>query len=146
MEARLVYVCINFLLIKSLYHRLVSLCSQRRTKSHSCSAPRIFTCSSNSLSSSKSVDNFLSAIVLQCALLLRPHNQFALGFNLFIYLVVFRLLWPVVVENRRHLLTSSGLVKFFSHHSDDFFTATEITARTVLAFCFGQMAYFTLVS
>jgi len=95
---------------------------------------------------SKSVDNFLSGIVLTSALLLRPHNQFALGFNLFIYLIVFRLLWPIVVENRRHLLKSNSLFSFFSHQPDDLLTSTEITARTVLAFWFGQMAYFTLVS
>ena len=88
----------------------------------------------------------MAAVILLSALLLRPHNHFALGLNLFIYLVVFRLLWPVVVENRRQLLETSSLFAFFSRQADVFLSSAEIAARTVLAIWFGQMAYFTLVS
>ena len=148
MESRLVYFCIGSLLAKSLFHRLVSPCSQKtRTKAYLCSSSKLCACFKNtSVSMSKSVDCFLAAIALLCALLLRPHNQCALGFNLFLYLIVFRLLWPVVVENRRHILNTNSLVLLFSRLPDDLLTSTEITARTVLAFWFGQMAYFTLVS
>ena len=147
MEARLVYLCIGLLLLKSIYHRLVLPCTnKKRSKSHTCSAPRICGCSNISSEMRKSVDCFTSAVVLLSALLLRPHNHWVLACNLFIYIIIFRLLWPVVVENSRLLSKSSSLIQLFTEHREDFFSSFELVARVVLAFWFGQMSFFTLVN
>ena len=145
-EARFSYLCIGLLLLKSLYHRLTSICSKRekKSKSRSCSAPRICSLTNYSLSMCKSVDCFFVSVALLSSLLLRPHNQCVLAFNLFIYIVLYRLLWPVVVENQQHLLNYEFPLLFLDH-SEFELTSVMLVARVVLACWFGQMAYFTLV-
>ncbi|XP_076823896.1 GPI ethanolamine phosphate transferase 2, catalytic subunit-like isoform X1 [Clavelina lepadiformis] len=143
-EAQIVYLTIGLLLIKMLYHCLFQICdpSRKRTRTHSCTVPGICPCLPPK-SNGKSLDCLQCAVVILSALLLRPHNHCALAFILALYWVMFRLLWPLVIENNLNIL-EQPLLKLSSVQKDYFLSPIHLVARVVLSHWFGQMAHYAL--
>ena len=138
-QARIVYLMIMLLLIRSFVLQISSLfASNKRTTT----VPNVDT--SNNLQKMKSLDCFQSSVIIISGLLLRTHNHTLLAINLFMYVVIMKVLWPNLVEER------PGILKHLFHLEskegyDDWLEPWQACGRIILAYWFGQHAYFTFV-
>jgi len=139
-----VYGIIGFLVIKLVYHRLASLCraaAAKHKRPRSASVP--LCCQQTRGAESSAIDCLQTCVILLSSLLLRPHNLAALALNLLIYASLFRLLWPVVLEERLELLDRKLLELARPRFG---VTPGQAVVRIAMAYWLGQNAYFSLVS
>ncbi|XP_078494079.1 GPI ethanolamine phosphate transferase 2, catalytic subunit-like [Ciona intestinalis] len=102
LESRIVFLILGIFILKIIFHKV-----NDHGRPRSCSPPSIFCSREDSVM--KMCDCVQSLVIIMSSLLVRPHNHFVLVLNVGLYLVLFRLLWPVAMEDKDWLLDDVSL-------------------------------------